>query len=306
MKFKKIKTYVLLALATISLMACSNDDTDSLQQSGIPDTPENVDKNAVNIVTRAEGVTNNNSGMQAGLYMVNYINGQASQLLPTDNHVNNLKMGNSNNAWVPATPIYWQDTNVSADFYAYAPYQAVVADARAMTFSVEADQTAEDAFLRSDLLWGAAKGKSPFDGSFDLTISHQLSQVTVEVVAGSGFEANELNSNNVAVTLNGSRTMGTVDLQTGTVNATGEKADIKCHNNGDMTYTAILLPQTISFSNFVQIDWNGNKYTLQMSIKLDQSRHHKLTITLKKTMSGLDIGITGWDVIDEDFGGTVG
>jgi len=305
MKFKKIKTYILLALAAISLMACSNDDTDSPQQTGVPDMPKNVDKNAVNIVTRGEGVTDNSSGMLAGLYMVNYINGLSSKLLPTDNYVNNLQMNNSNNAWVPATPIYWLDTNVKADFYAYAPYKPVVADARAMTFSVETDQTIDDAYMQSDFLWGASKGKSPLDGSFDLTIFHQLSMVTVEVVAGSGFKTNELNSNNVTVTLCGSRTTGTVDLQTGSVTATGEKADIKCHNNGDMTYSAILMPQSVPFSNFVQIDWNGNKYTLQMSINLEQRMHHKLTITLKKTMSGLDVGISGWDVVAEDFGGTV-
>jgi hypothetical protein len=29
-------------------------------------------------------------------------------------------------------------------------------------------------------------------------------------------------------------------------------------------------------------------------------------VKLKKTQSGFDIGITGWDIIDEDFGGVIG
>ena len=81
---------------------------------------------------------------------------------------------------------------------------------------------------------------------------------------------------------------------------------VACHNNEDFSYTAILIPQQIPFSDFIKIDWDGNIYNLQSAFKLESRKEYKITVKLKKTAGGFDIGIDGWDIIDEDFGGTVG
>ena len=52
--------------------------------------------------------------------------------------------------------------------------------------------------------------------------------------------------------------------------------------------------------------WNGNPYTVQNAFNLEAKKKYTLTVKLKKTESGFDIGIDGWDIIGEDFGGTVG
>ena len=52
--------------------------------------------------------------------------------------------------------------------------------------------------------------------------------------------------------------------------------------------------------------WNGNKYKVQNSFRLEAKRQYTLTLTLKKTKSGFDIGIEGWDIVPEDFGGIIG
>lgn len=305
MKLRRFKTYTLLVLSVFTLIACSNDDTDSPQQPDVPYMPENVDKKTVDIMTRTEDVLNS-SGIKVGLYMVNYTNGQQTPLQAANNYVNNLLMNYSEGSWLPTTPIYWQDTNINADFYAYAPYSEQVNDARAMTFRVATDQTSEEAFQKSDFLWGTVQGQSPMAGKFNLLLTHQLSRLTVVVTAGDGFGEGELTANNVTVAVGGSKTLGTVDMQDGTIIATGEVADVKCYNNGDLSYTAVLIPQNIGFANFIKVDWNGNSYTLQRSSKLEARKQYQLTIKLNKTQGGLDIGISGWDIIDEDFGGTVG
>ena len=97
-----------------------------------------------------------------------------------------------------------------------------------------------------------------------------------------------------------------VIVSTGIVTATGDRADVRCRNNGDLTYAAILLPQQIPFANLIKVEWNGNSYILQNSFKLEAKKQYRLTIRLNKTQGGLDVGIDGWDIIDEDFGGTVG
>ena len=306
MKLKEQMTCALLGFAAFLLVACGSDDTDSPQQPEGGETPVENNRMAVNIVTRAEGDEVGGSGSPVGLYMVNDVNGQQSPLMADGNYVNNLRMNYADGAWVPSAPIYWLDTNVNADFYAYAPFVEQVGDARSMVFRVETDQTTEEGFRKSDLLWGTAQGLSPLDNGISLTLTHQLSWLTVVVTPGAGFSEGELKTGDVTVAIGGSKTMGAIDLQSGTVTAKGEVADVKCRDNGDLTFTAILLPQQIAFSNLVKVDWNGNNYTLQNSFLLEAKRQYWLTIRLNKTQGGLDIGISGWDIIDEDFGGIVG
>ncbi len=290
-------------LAAMVVVGCSSEEADSSQE---PEVPAVDNRKAVDIVTRSEGDGTNGSSVQAGLYMVNYVDGRQVPLLICNNYVNNLLMNCCDGAWVPTTPIYWLDTNENADFYAYAPYTEQVDDARNMTLRVATDQTSEEAFLKSDFLWGTVQGQSPFAGKFSLMLTHQLCRLTVAVTMGAGFSEGELTADNVAVAIGGSKTQGIVDLQSGTVTAIGEVADVKCHKNGDLTYTAILLPQQIGFANLVKIEWNSNSYILQKSFQLEARKQYRLTIKLNKTQGGLDIGIDGWDIIDEDFGGTVG
>lgn len=297
------KTIIGCWLLAFGLTACSSDDADTGQN---PEQPPVENRQAVEVLARAEGDTDTSEGVQAGLYMVNRFNGQQSLLQSSGNYVNNMLMNHRDGAWVPQTAVYWLDTDVSADFYAYAPYTGQIDNARAMPFRVATDQTTDEGYAKSDLLWGSVLGQSPLAGKFNLMLSHQLCSMTVVVTQGAGFSEGELTDNNVAVAIGGSKTLGQVDLQYGVVTATDEVADVKCHSNGNLTYTAILLPQQIPFANLLKVDWNGNNYTLQKSYKLEAKKQYRVTIKLNKTQGGLDVGIEGWDIIDEDFGGTVG
>lgn len=279
--------------------SCSSDDSETLN---VPDDG----RTKVNLTTRAENVTNGQM-LQAGLYMVNYVDGQPDELLGTNNYVNNQLLIWENDTWTTDTPIYWNDMETRADFYAYAPYQTTVDNARQMTFSVKTDQRDDGNFALSDLLWGTVQGQSPTSNGFNLTLTHMLSQLTVNVIADVGFSENELKASDVSVTIGGTRTSATIDLQTGVVNVlNGSAEDVKCHSNDDLSYTAILIPQQVPFRNLIQVDWQGNRYTLQNAFRLEAQRQYTLTVKLKKTQSGFDIGIDGWDIIPEDFGGTIG
>lgn len=279
--------------------SCSSDDSETLN---VPDDG----RTKVNLTTRAENVTNGQM-LQAGLYMVNYVDGQPDELLGTNNYVNNQLLIWENDTWTTDTPIYWNDMETRADFYAYAPYQTTVDNARQMTFSVKTDQRDDGNFALSDLLWGTVQGQSPTSNGFNLTLTHMLSQLTVNVIADVGFSENELKASDVSVTIGGTRTSATIDLQTGVVNVlNGSAEDVKCHSNDDLSYTAILIPQQVPFSNLIQVDWQGNRYTLQNAFRLEAQRQYTLTVKLKKTQSGFDIGIEGWDILPEDFGGIIG
>lgn len=287
-------------LAVVSLMACSNDDAEQ------PVTEKPTDeKTLVNLTTRGDDPVSNGQ-LQAGLFMVNYREGQPDQMWATNNYVNNQLLTWNNSGWSTESPIYWNDMETPADFYAYAPYQAIVADARAMDFHVQTNQTTAIAFAQSDFLWGTVTGQNPTDNGFELYLNHLFSQITVVVTAGAGFEDGELKSSDVAVTIGGSKTNCAIDLATGQLTLKGTANDVMCMNNGALNYKAVLLPQQIPFANLIQVNWKGNMYTLQNSIHLEAGRQYTLTVKLKKSKSGFDVGIEGWDIIDEDFGGVVG
>ena len=290
-----MKKLIFIGIAALCA-SCSSDSSDE------PVVPPANQEGAVQIQTRVEGKAVA-AEVNAGLYMVNYLDGKQDNLLATANYVNNQLLTFANSVWSTATPIYWNDATTPADFYAYAPYQSKVADARAMIFSVQKDQTTTEAVAQSDFLWGTLQGQSPTESSFDLTLSHLMSQLTVKITTTEGMS---IKTDEVTVTIGGTKTTAKVDLATGTVSPYGEVGEVKCHSNGDLSYTAILIPQQVPFSNLIQIVWNGSPYTLQNAFKLEPKRQYSLTIKLKKTESGVDIGVDGWDIIGEDFGGTVG
>lgn len=290
-----MKKLIFIGIAALCA-SCSSDSSDE------PVVPPANQEGSVQIQTRVEGEAVA-AEVNAGLYMVNYLDGKQGNLLATANYVNNQLLTFANGVWSTATPIYWNDATTPADFYAYAPYQSKVADARAMTFSVQKDQTITEAVAQSDFLWGTLQGQSPTESSFDLTLSHLMSQLTVKVTAA---EDMNMKAEEVSVTIGGTKTSAKIDLATGVITPDGEAGEVKCHSNGDLSYTAILIPQQVPFSNLIQIVWNGSPYTLQNAFKLEPKRQYSLTIKLKKTESGFDIGVDGWDIIGEDFGGTVG
>ncbi len=291
----------LLFLSLLLLTACGSDDVAPQPEPVQPET----ERTAVNIQTRTDD-TPQGVQVQAGLYMVNFSNGRHGQLLAANNYVNNQLLTWTGSAWQTSSPIYWNDMETPADFYAYAPYQTSVSDARQMPFSVQTDQTTAAALTESDLLWGTVQEQSPSQDDFSLILTHRLCQLNIVVTAEAGFSENELKASDVAVTFGGSITSGFIDLATGVVTASGTANDVKCMNNGDLSYKAILIPQVVPFSNLIQVNWKGNVYTLQNSFNMEAGLQYTITVRLKKSKSGFDIGIDGWDIIGEDFGGTIG
>ena len=286
--------YLYYILGLLLVAGCSNEDRF---------TPDDEGKQKVNISVFAENGTIGND-IKAGLYMVNYINGFEEELLPAGNYINNQLIVYRNNRWESREPIYWYDETTAADFYVYAPYKEDVENACALQFCVDTDQRMEKRMAQSDFLWGIIKREYPSENSFELKMQHHFSKLTVVITTDGTFE--NLSADNVYVAIGGTKTSSEINLQTGEIAAMGEVQDVICHNNGDLSYTAILIPQQIPFSDFIKIDWNGNPYTLQSAFRLESRKEYKLTVKLKKTAGGFDIGIEGWDIIDEDFGGIIG
>lgn len=284
--------YIILGLLLVT--GCSSNDEY---------IPADDGRQRVKISVFAENGAISND-INAGLYMVNYVDGIKDYLHPVGNYINNKLIVYRNSSWQSEQPIYWYDENTPADFYVYAPYRKDVENACALPSGVATDQTTKAGMAQSDFLYGAIMREYPSESDFELKMHHHFSKMTVVITTDGTFDG--LSADNVSVAIGGTKVESVVDMQTGAITVTGDTQDVQCCNNGDLSYTAILIPQQIPYSNFIKIDWNGNPYILQSAFKFESRREYKLTVKLKKTAGGFDIGIDGWDIVDEDFGGVVG
>lgn len=236
------------------------------------------------------------AGDQIGLYVANYADGAATQLANSGNHVNNMQFTLNDNSWTPATKIYWKDKSTRADFYAYYPYQSTVADVTAMPVSVQADQSSEDNYWASDLLWGKTSGVAPTESVVNIATSHALSNLLIYVEPGYGFTAESLAAANVSVEINNVMTAGTLNLTNGVVTALGESGTIAPWNTGEY-YRALVVPQTVADENtLITVTVDGKAHTIERSFTFVANTQHKFVVRIEKDFeTKVTLSINPWN-----------
>ena len=294
-----------MAVAAFAVFSCSSDDAEQ-ETPAVPEKPAVEEKMQADVLTRATGNVLS-TGVDVGLYMQHYVDGKMVDLYSAHNYVNNAKMKYSTEGWKAEEPIYWYDESSLTDIYAYAPYQNVVADSRKISVGVPVDQSSTESLANADLLWGRNLALNPTSSQIAVTLDHLYSRLTIKIKPEADFAEGELKASDLKVFINNVKCEGKLDLQTGEVTLAGDAQTVCAHNNGDLSFTAIVMPQTLGFVNLVRMEWGDVVYILQRSISLEAKRSYELTISInKKEATGLNIGISGWDIDDKDYGGTVG
>ena len=263
-----------------------------------PQEPENL---PINITRATTGNSDFVNGDKVGLYVVNYTSNGAGSLAASGNHVDNMCF-TYQGTWSPAKLIYWADANTKADFYCYSPYTSNISSVSAYTFAVGTNQSTADAYKASDFLWGKVSGVQPSAEPVGITLDHKMSRLSVSVVAGNGYTAEDLNV--ATVTIGSVKTEAKINLATGAVTAQGNAREVT-PNYADGVYSAYLVPQTLNNADLVKIVLGGRTYVLKQSITLEGGKQHKCTITVTKTDQGINIGVSGWIVDSVDYGGVL-
>ena len=243
------------------------------------------------------------AGDQIGLYVANYADGAATQLANSGNHVNNMQFTLNDNSWTPATKIYWKDKSTRADFYAYYPYQSTVADVTAMPVSVQADQSSEDNYWASDLLWGKTSGVAPTESAVNIATSHTLSNLLIYVEPGYGFTAESLAAANVSVEINNVKTAGTLNLTNGVVTASGESGTITPWNTGEY-YRALVVPQTVADeTTLITVTVDGKAHTIERSFTFVANTQHKFVVRIENDIeTKVTLSINPWNEDHNTYG----
>lgn len=211
----------------------------------------------------------------------------------------------------PIFPMKGTGDQLKVDLYAYAPRQA---DWNILTgdkaFSVQANQTTDANYLKSDLIYASSNTGIAATGTgyshINLAFDHKLTQVTVNLEAGDGISTSSLDG--VDIKLTSVFTDGTINLADGTITATTRAASgvtvftygRDVDGNADNTCTggtAIIYPHTaaqLTAGGQIQITIGTNTYkaTLKTSNVTELKAGSKYTYNVRVSADGMTLSAT--------------
>lgn len=307
MKQKSLLAAMLMAASALCLTACGEESGLTPEPTPTPTpTPNEKVQIPINIAvgtwTRATDAAYE-ANDQVGIYVVNYNGSTAGTLAASGNHVDNKQFTYDGSKWTSASEVYWKDQTTKADFYCYYPYASTV-DISAYSFGVQADQSTEANYKKSDFLWGKSSGVAPTASAVPITTNHIFSNMLIYLEAGDGFTAETLAAATKSIKIANVKTQATINLSTGVATATGTAGTVTPRNMGDY-YRALIVPQTIADgTSLISVTVDGVEYSLDKGFTFKANTQHKFTVTVSKTSSGVNIGIGGWETDDTDNGGS--
>ena len=281
MKKTKLFGWALFA-SMISLSACSNDAEEVFaQENEIKLTSEITPSRVTSLDYQSTQIV---KGQQVGVT----ITGAKSE------HKNVAwNVGEEGELSNTGDPVYYGDG--AATITAYHPFNDDWDENTSYAFSVNTDQSSEENYRNSDLLWAAATS-SKIETAIPLTFSHKLAKINVTLVP----EKLGDKLNGATISIYNTKISTTFNPTTGVVSdATGEPQEIIAGVTANDVYTAsaIVIPQEVS-GKFIKITHEGKTYyyTLASSKELEAGHSYSYTLTVKdKQLINTGSSINPWD-----------
>ena len=240
----------------------------------------------------------------------------------------------------PETPLYWDDFSDSStpdtdlrtaghglqSYYGYCynggtPFVALSPSNGSLKWKV-GNQLTADAVKKTDLLWSqtqatVAYSHAPSHGTITVPFTHAMSEVTVVLTLGDGFEGVQKPLENTVLTLNGMNTEITFYAPEGTYNSFFDET-IQMYGE-ENRFVAIVAPGNplIQGEKFLDItDVDGNNYTLNITEAMLDADHwnttatkpgvnYLLNITLSKTAINVQATLADWVTVSADGTGKI-
>lgn len=227
------------------------------------------------------------------IYDNNYYVTEASTA--TINTVENTPV--STMAPMSGVPCYPAD-GTGVDIKAYYP-----AIASTGSFSVRTDQSTDEGYAGSDLMWATPlTNQKVSDNPVNLNFTHQMAKIVLKINKGTGVST----VNSVKLTnVNPNVTFTTSD---GTTTLSGTATTNILVSSGDLTATdeiaAIIPAQTIA-GEFIVVSTNSGNATFSIASKaFDANTKYSATLNLASSNIGATNTITTWDEKDFSAPGT--
>lgn len=283
------KNIIYTALAILCLAACSDNESVQTADGEMP-----MSFIAIYPGTTRATETDFEQGDRIGLFVTN----DSMPLQTSGNVVNNEPLTLNGTAWTTPHSLYW--SNGKYNTYAYYPYTASVTSTEAMPFNVATDQdTAKMAdnpsgYEASDLLYASNIGIEASPSPVPLQFRHVMSRLKIRLVKGEDYEGDMPTTAEVYV--HNTVTSTTVDLRSGTVTSieNGKRQTITAHKDGDYSYSAIIVPQTLrSRIPLVEVVMNGVSYIFESEFTFKPGMQHTITLILSGNPDQMKIDIGG-------------
>lgn len=217
---------ILLPLAMLAAAACQSLEPENPGQSS--QGPEIIFSSSIGEYTKATDKSFE-AGDLAGLSISDPVN------------ASNVKLTYAEGTFTPEHTLYWgldQAGDKKCTFLAYSPYSASIDPAKAIAWTIPANQSVEGAYAGADLLTAKTQA-GPADGTVHLGFNHALSRMVLTL------ENKVAEDEIVGVKMAGVQLGASVDIAAGTVTATGDAATVTPVNaNG--VYIFLVAPQTVS------------------------------------------------------------
>lgn len=272
---KKTKLFGWALVATmmgVSFSACSNDAEEVLaQESEIRLTSEITPSRAASYLQSDQIV----EGQQIGVTITGFDDVTYS---------NKPWTADGNGGLSTTEKIYWKNSNITIT--AYHPYDA----AWNGTFNVNTDQSENEDYLNSDLLWAKTTASpSNRNGTVTLPFDHKLAKINVTLQKE--YDSDDLTG--AIISICNTKTSATLDLSNGTITATNNVEDIIAGTG--ISASAIVVPQDIAEGKkFIKVSL-GSKifyYTLPAEQELEPGKSYNYTLTVKATALALSTSST--------------
>lgn len=283
MKTKKILTLALLPIIGM-LTACSNDDA-QLAGERVP-----ISLSASTLTaeeTRTAAGPNLNSGyIESGQAVRVRIRNTGSSGNWSDYA---YTTGAGGILTLPSIPPYYPLDNTNVDIVAYTPYDAIG------TFTVQDDQTNNDNYVASDLLFASATNKEKSTTAVPLQFEHKMAKIVVNVTASSNSGVSQIHS----VSLQNIKRQVTFNETTGEVsNAVSYGSTTVCLAQDGTTNTsagvAVIPAQTISGTLLTVVTDIGTATYSVNSKTFNAGKVYVMNIYVGRTAIGATTQITGW------------
>lgn len=297
------RTFLFYALALPLLAACSADDADAPLQSedGLP-------------VTIAVGITDG-AGTRAAdnILSTRFEGGETFNAYLTGCTVSNT-IFTMNTDQTTATPVAQPFKKKGVDGEITAYYPSSVTNSGPTTWTVEDDQTGDDAYKQSDLMYGTAAINA--DGKANLVFQHRMAKLLIRATCGEGVK--QIRSINV---IKGYRQVGIQDHAIAMPYQDGSDLDqpisatsplkVLAGGTGQTAYCAALLPpQSIAAGTgnedrFLEVDTNKGMcwFNLRSAtggpVTFESGKSYTLILPIDANIIGLTATIKAWETTDD-------
>jgi|GEM_PF-1109351 len=306
-KLKTMKTskFFFIIPAVAVLAACSRQEADLETSTRISFFSNVLQTKSVNVNLQKTQIA---SGVEVGVFV------KEDNSFITDG--DNARLTADGNGAFTGTSLYFPTSGSAVSVYAYAPYNAAFTGkaSEAVPFSVAADQSTDAGYLASDLLWGVPSGTNSFTKetpAVGIGFTHKLSKLTVKFTVEDDVD---LDLKGATVNIVNTLPSTTLKVTDGTLGAaSGTTVTIKAAAfAGDATEflsSALIVPQTVSAGNFIQVVLSDRLLNATLSEDTVFASGKAYTYNVKVSKEKIEIQtsgtITDWDDTTGELSGDV-